>query len=265
MVSSKEYQGHPVFQDLDSFIDFYRFLSHQTWPFLSLGTKAALSLDSYVFSSIQGTLESVRTVLRAGMINDAYVLVRMYYDAAIINAYTAHYLKSHFSMEQLIVESIDGWRSGELKLPRFKVMATYLRQADSLVTLSKVLGTDQRYEQLRDRCNGHVHFNYYANMLLNIKEIHLDERANVLNQLRRDLRDILTLHLAYVFSINPAYMAPTDYVDALELGLQPEPGSEYWVAPFVQEIFDKHISPIRSDVAVVVKANSDMELRLPGE
>lgn len=148
-MNSEAYQGHPIFQDLDSFVEFYEDLGYQTWTYLSEGTRAVFGLDSFVFSSIQGTLDSVRMLLRAGMMNDAYALVRAYHDAAIINAYTAHYLKSHFGIDQFIVESIEGWRSGKLKLPRFKTMLTYLRGADSLVTLGKVFGADQRYDDRR--------------------------------------------------------------------------------------------------------------------
>lgn len=227
MVNTKEYQGHPIFEDLDHYVEFYKSLGYQTSMFIALGTKAAVGLDSYVFSSIQGTLDSVRMLLRAGMLNDAYALVRKYHDAAVINAYTGHYLFSHFSIDQFIVESIEGWRSGKVKLPRFEKMLKYLNGADSLASLNGVLESDQRYKQLRARCNDHVHFNYYAHMLMNIKEIHIEGRVKFLSQLRRDVRDILTLHLAYVFSINPAYMASNDYIDTLECGLEPEENSQY--------------------------------------
>lgn len=263
MVDSNEYQSHPVFEDLDHYVEFYGQLGYQTSMFLSQGTRAVLGLDTYVFSSLQGTLDSMRMLLRAGMMNDAYALVRKFHDAAVINAYTAQYLKSHFSFEQMIVERIDGWRSGKVELPRFKTMLNYLKRADSLAALNRVLDSDQRYEQLRERCNEHVHFNYYRYMLMNIKEIYLDGRVQILGQLRRDLRDIVVLHLAYVFSINPAYMAASDYIDALECDIEPEDGSQYWVAPNVQEMFDRYLSPWRPDVAAVVKASSDMELRLP--
>lgn len=264
MVESEEYQGHPVFKDLDHFVEFYEQLGYQTSMFLAQGTKAILELDTYVFSSLQGTLDSVRMLLRAGMMNDAYALVRKFHDAAVINAYTAHYLKSHFSLEHFLVERIESWRSGKVALPRFKTMLNSLKDDDKLAALNRVLESDRRYEQLRERCNGHVHFSYYEHMLINIRDIYLNSRVQVLSQLRRDLRDIVVLHLAYVFSINPAYMASSDYVDALECWLQPEEGSQYWVARNVQEMFDRYISPWRPDVAAVVKANSSMNLLLRG-
>lgn len=260
MVDSREYQNHPIFEDLDYFVEFYEHLAHQTFRFLARGTRAVFSMDSYVFSSIQGTLDSIRMLLRAGMMNDAYALLRKYHDSAVINAYTSLYVENHFSLEEFIVERIEGWRSGLVKLPSFKTMLAYLQQSDSLESLNKVLAMDDRYLLLRKRCNGHVHYNYYAHMALNIKEIYLDGRVGVLTQMRSDLRDVLVLHLAYVFTINYAYMGSSDYIDALECGLEPEEGSQNWVSRLVQELFDNFITPWRPDVTTVIQANSLMEL-----
>src|SRR5690606_23232217 len=138
------------------------------------------------------------------------------------------YLAEHFSVDEFIVEHVESWRSGKLKLPPFKQMLAYLTGAESLRPLKRVLVSDERYERLRRRCNDHLHYNYYAHMLLNIRELHLEGRMGVLNQIRWDVRDILVLHLAYVFSINFVYMGSSDYVDALECGLEPEDGSQYW-------------------------------------
>lgn len=147
-----------------------------------------------------------------------------------------------------------------VKLPNFKTMVAYLQQSDSLESLNRVLALDDRYLLLRRRCNGPVHYNYYAHMALNIKEMYLDGRVGVLTQMRSDLRDVLVLHLAYVFTINYAYMGSSDYLDALECGLEPEEGSQNWVSRLVQELFDNFITPWRPAVTTVIQANSFMDL-----
>jgi hypothetical protein len=82
MPTDQEYQSYPVFSELDRYIAFYELLAHSVFQFVSMGTKAICNIDSYVFSSIQGTLTSIRTILRDGRINDAYALLRKYYDSA---------------------------------------------------------------------------------------------------------------------------------------------------------------------------------------
>src|SRR5258705_13608815 len=59
MVSDEEYQKHAVFADLERFSAFYKNLSVSVFPFVSVGTRAIGNIDSYIFSSIQGTLQSI--------------------------------------------------------------------------------------------------------------------------------------------------------------------------------------------------------------
>ena len=59
-----------------------------------------------MFTSIRGTFESIRLILKNGMINDAYALLRKYFDSAVINIYTNLYLEDHLSIENFIVDKI---------------------------------------------------------------------------------------------------------------------------------------------------------------
>jgi hypothetical protein len=76
--------------------------------FVSMGTKA-INFDTYLYSSVQGTLESITAILRSGRINDAYALLRKYHDSALINIYASLYLRDHFSIDNFVVEQIDNW------------------------------------------------------------------------------------------------------------------------------------------------------------
>lgn len=261
MVDSKEYQDHPIFGDLDYFVQFYGFMADRTAMYLATGLRSVLSLDTYVFSSIQGTLESISILLRAGMMNDAYALLRKYHDAAIIHAYTACYLEAHYCVDEVVVERIEGWRTGKTKAPGFRSLLDYLGESTALATVNHVLAADKRYRKLRDRCNSHVHYNHYAHMVLNVRKVYVESRTVVLGLLRKDLRDILVLHLAYMFTIKYAYLSSSDYIDALECGLVPEEGSQFWVAPLIQEMFNKYITPWRPDVTDAIKSSSMMELK----
>jgi len=52
----------------------------------------------------------------------------------------------------------------------------------------------------------------------------------------------------------------SDYIDSMDLGFTPEEGSQYFVAPFIQEIFDKVIKKNRMDLAIAIKNNTAMKL-----
>jgi hypothetical protein len=260
MPTDQEYRRHPVFGELDRYISFYESLAHSVFHFVTMGTKAICNIDSYVFSSIQGTLVSIRTILADGRINDAYALLRKYYDSVIINIYSNLYLQDHFSIENFVVTQIDEWLKGKAQLPEYRIMSQYICSSPKTAPITALIFADDRYKRLRDRCNDHTHYNFYRNVLLNDNQIVLPDRLGALGQFSEDVRDVLILHVAYILFINDHYMMSSDYLDCLECGMTPEPDSQYWVAPFVQDVIDQTVAKNRPDVVATVKDHTSMHL-----
>lgn len=196
-----EYKNHKVFEELSDFSEFYRSLSYSIMMFVSQGTRAFLNLDTYVFSSIGSTLDSIKMVLSNGSINDGYSLLRKYYDATIINVYTNVYLRDHFSISNFIVECIDNWREGTEKLPSFRIMSQYIRNSDKLKPITELLSKDRFYKEIRERCNDHTHYNYYNNILLNDKKLYLPHRVKALDIFLNDLTAVLFNTLPIFFTL----------------------------------------------------------------
>lgn len=256
----KDYTEHKVFEQLSEFCEFYDSLAFTTMRFMSQGTKAVLNLDTYVFSSIKGTLESITEILSNGRINDSYTLIRKYYDSTIINVYTNLYLNDHFDIENFIVEHIDNWRKGTERIPEYRVISKYIRDSDKLKPITDLLSKDKLYKDVRDRCNDHTHYNYYYILLLNDNEIYLPNRVKALDTLSADLTAVFVQHFAYLFYLNDHYLMSTDYVDSLDLGIAPEEGSRFWVSSSNQKAFDNWIKPNRPDIAKEIKLKSEMNL-----
>lgn len=259
-VTDKVYKDHCVFSELRRYIGFYDKLSMSVFPFATIGTKFICNIDTYVYSSMQGTLESMTTILLAGRINDAYALMRKYYDSAVINVYSNLYLHDNCNIENFIVDKINNWLHGKEKLPEYRVMSKYIKESKVVKPINDVLYMDERYKRLRDRCNDHTHYNFYRHVMLNDNDIHIDNRGWWLDRFSEDVKDLFILHLGYIFFLNGHYMMSSDYMDALECHVQPEEDSQYWVAPFIQEIFDDIITPRRPDVTAAIKTNSVMQL-----
>ena len=167
MVMDKTYAEHPVFEQLAEYAEFYGSLALSIMSFVSMGTQSILNIDTYVYSSMQGTLESIKDVLISGHISDAYVLLRKYYDAATINIYTNLYLDDHFSIDNFVVEKIDNWLNAKEQLPRIRLMNNYIQKSEKVSSIYTLLQKDKRYSELRNRCNDHTHYNFYYNMLQN--------------------------------------------------------------------------------------------------
>lgn len=261
LINDPEYQEHTIFQDLDTYYEFYKDLSFGVSKFVTFGTVAIGNIDTQIFAAMGGTIDSIRALLRIGRINDAYSLLRKFHDTAIINIYSTLYLSDHFSMENFIVEKINNWLQGTESLPDYRVMSQYIGESPLVKSLTSFFYKDKYYKGLRDRCNNYVHFNFYRFTLYNNNEIYLPGRINELSQLKVDLKNLFILHVAYVFFLNPPYLCSSDISDYLDLGLSLEPGMENEVAPYIQEVFDKVIKRHRRDIANVILSNTPMNLR----
>jgi hypothetical protein len=259
-IADVEYQGHRVFSELDRYANFYKKLSMSVFSFPIMGTNAIANIDTYVYSSMQGTVESIRVILLQGRINDAFALLRKYYDSAMINVYSNLYLKNNFSIDNFVVEKIHNWLQGKEKLPEYRIMSKYIRDSERFKQINELLYKDGRYKSLRDRCNDHAHYNFFHNLMLNDNEIYIKNRGKTLDQFTEDVRDIFVLHLAYIFILNEHYMMSSDHLDALECNMEPEDGSQYWVASFIQDIFNTVVTPSRPDITASIKVSSAMHL-----
>jgi len=259
-VHDDKYKKHRVFSELDSYASFYQQLSMSVFSFATMGTKAIANIDTYVYSSIQGTVESISIILLQGRINDAYALLRKYYDSAIINIYSNLYLKDNFNIDNFVVEKIHNWLQGTEKLPDYRIMSQYIRASKRFSQMNALLYGDDRYKNLRDRCNDHTHYNFFHNLMQNDNEVYIKGRGETLERFSEDVQNIFVLHLGYIFTLNDHYMMSSDYLDALECNMDPEENSQYWVAPFIQDIFQKTITPFRPDIAASIKENSAMQL-----
>lgn len=255
------HKEHSVFKQLSEFAEFYKDLATSVMGWVTQGTMGSvLNIDTYVYSSMQGTLDSIKDILIKGRINDSYALLRKYHDSVIINVYSTLYLEDNFSFENFVVEKINDWLHGKEQLPEYRIMSDYIRKSEKLADINALLYKDNTYKEIRDRCNDHTHYNFYHNLLLNDNELYIKNRFGILNRFSKDLENLFILHLSYLFYINDKYMMSSDYVDSLDLGITPEEDSQYFVAPFIQEIFDKVIKKSRMDLAIAIKNNTAMKL-----
>lgn len=256
----KEYQDHVIFSEINEYKSFYRSLSYSISNWVSMGTSAIRNLDTYVYTSIEGTLESIQKILKMGRMNDSYALLRKYFDATMINIYSNLYLENNFSFDNRIVKQIEDWKNGSETIPEYRVISRYVKQSQKLEPVTQLLNKDNRYRAIRNRCNNHMHYNFYKNLIYNDNKIYLGDRVELLNTLSNDLKDLFIQHISYLFYLKEHYMMSSDYIDALEIGSQPEEGSQYFVAPFIQKIFDDVLKKNRSDIAQLIKEDTIMEL-----
>jgi len=201
-------------------------------------------------------------ILQKGRIGDAFCLLRKYYDSCVLNLYTNVYLENNKDNKSILVEDVVRWINGTKILPHkdFRSMLPYLQKSGKSKEIIGLVFKDQGYQETRQRCNDHTHYSYFNNVLVNDNRVHLDDRIDRLDAFQKDLENIFILHISCIFYINEHYMMSSDYIDSLEVGMQPEEASQYWVADFIQNIFDELISIKRRDIADLIKKNTAMKL-----
>lgn len=255
-----EYHEHKLFKDVKVYVDFYDSLSFSVMHWMSLGTKGIVNINTYAYSSIKGTLESILDILKKGRINDAYALLRKYFDSTIINTYCNLYLEDNHSLENLIVKKIDNWMTGTEKIPTYRAMSKYIKESQKYMPINKLLARDDRYQNIRQKCNDHMHYNYYHNLLINDNTIHRPNRVKYLDAFAFELQALFIQHFIFIFYLNGHYMMSSDHVDHLDLGMTPPDDSQYWVSPPIQKVFDEIVKPARMDLANELKRNTSMHL-----
>ena len=259
MSDSPEYASHRLFATIDRYTKVYECLSMSVQPFLTMGTGAFINIDSYLFESIGGTLHSVRAIVGEGRINDGYALLRKYFDSITLSVYIDLYLNDQRD-KGLAVEQVNNWLRRGKPLPEYPKMRGYVARSHRLdPVIGMLLKADGRYKAIRDRCNGHMHHLDFESVLLNDKYVHV-ERIPLLDQIEDDVTDLFVLHLTCIFFINEHYMMSSDYLDCRECGLDPPADAQYWVAPFVQDVFDDVLAVRRPDVCCALKRHTSMHL-----
>ncbi len=254
------YTSNKVFSFLDESSKFYQQLSFSVFGFVTPGTMASTNIDSFLFSSVRGTVDSIHEILVKGRINDAYALLRKYHDSIIINIYTILYIKDNLQKENFVVTKINNWIKGTEQLPEYRVMSQYIRDHKDLSEINKLFYKDKTYSDLRDRCNDNTHYNFYHNVLLNDKDIYNERRLPSLENFSKDFENLFILHVGYLFYINGHYMMSSDYMDSMEMGMEPEENSQYFVAPFIQKMFDDLLKKKRPDIVDLIKITTPMQL-----
>lgn len=280
---SAEFKQHRIHGEMDQSAEFYEILGDlvsggvsMTWAFIG-------NIDTQFFAALSGTIESMKAVLQVGRVADAYTLLRRFREAGLLQLYFMVRIaerKERFAdiswdldgedfLAQLEREALDGlwvteiedWLTGQARSPAVRCLSKKIKESPACKQLNSLFDGGL-YKQIVDRLNDHVHTNFFLNLRTNDLSASFELQMTMLEMFAHDFRHIVIQHVAYVFSFHGEYMASSDFVDHLELGLEPPIDSQYSVAPFIQKMFDDIVTRYRPDVTEILKQTlQPMDLR----
>lgn len=240
------YIKHKVFDDLKFMMQFYDSISMSCFSFIASGTRGITNYASYVYTAIEGTLDSISILLTKGRINDAYTLIRKLFDDILLEIYMDVTLKEKFSLDNFFVEEVNEWIQGKHRIPKTEKILKCLEKSEKTKDLYPLFGWDTYLKKNRELLDDSVHSNRFQQMLLNCNDVYIENRERHLKNCEIILNQLFLLHLSFIFHLNPQYLMASDYMDHLEMEMTPPAGCENWIARFAQEAFDKVIKPHKS-------------------
>ena len=241
-VFAKKYQNHSVFKLINEISENYNFFSYSSFNHLNLHLSLTTNIDSIIFSSLKGTLNSINDILKVGRINDAFSLLRKYYEGVIIDIYKSAYIKEKYTNLSFdYAEQIEKWCKGEKELPQYSKMIKYLQRVKCLEKIRPFYDIQEKgfYDKIKMKCNENLHYNKLGYMLLNNSDYYVENREQYLTLIHKYISAIFEFHMACLFILHPEYWIASDYIDALECGCTPKENSQYWISPAGQQMFNK--------------------------
>lgn len=260
----REYiMSHPSFEetklkieDLASFINNFTDLIWWNGNFAFLIHKnKVFFLQTEIMDSTHSTLLSIRKLVEMGHFSDVNVLIRKVRDdlflflylLEVVNRYRLGYETTHDN------RNATKWMENKLESLTISNILTYLMKNETIKKVILEHNLRNAWDNIGKNLNNFVHGNGIMFAQLNYANFDYKTIDKVLNDITFKLSYIVSVFVVLLTLIKPSLIASSDYVDALELGIQPVEGSQYNIAPFIQEFIDTYVIKLHPDIKNFLK------------
>ena len=119
------------------------------------------------------------------------------------------------------------------------------------------------WEEIRQRLNDFTHNNGKEFLRHNILELlSKNEIKNTISQITQDISFVTSFFLVVIILIKPNFIMSTDYVDSMDVGIEPPKDSQYWVAPFIKEYIDNNIVKLHPNLKSFLHHNNKYGMKI---
>lgn len=220
---------------------------------------------SIILDSARATLYSIQLCCENNNLADAYTLIRKYRDDLFFYLYIIYvngnmdvFKESEMTKHE---KNITEWNNNNLKNLNICEIVKYIGTTDVAKHAVKKYKLQQSFNNISEELNNFVHSNgkaYYNRPYMSYKN--KEQTKNITENMKYQINYITSVFLFLLTLINPIYISSTDYIDSLEMGLEPEEGSQYFVAPFIIDYIDKKMVLIDEGWKAYLKENVEMDI-----
>lgn len=218
------------------------------------------SMQTELLESTHSTLRSIWQIIELGHFSDVNVLLRKVRDDLFLFLYllecvSRHKIDSETKQERNAIK----WQENRLENLHLSVILTYLMENDQINKVVSEYKLQETWDKIGGNLNKYVHGNgkcYIQLNYVNLDSIIVDK---ILNEITFKLSYIVSIFVVLLILIKPNIISSRDYIDALELGLQPVEGSQYNIAPFIKEFIDTQVIKLHPDIKIFLKESVYMK------
>lgn len=246
---------------IEKFLDDFGFLSFDRDYILCRGQVFSLQM---ICTASELTAGSIISCCESGCIADAYSLLRKYRDDMFFYLYIVVYdacnKSDHKSSTVDQMETnIERWINNDLCDLKIGEVLRAIGQSPQAKTAVQKYNLKAYFDAIGNRLNNYVHSNGVSFYNRNAWTYHEETLQKQMQALLKDMRSITITFLFLVTLCSPSYIMSTDYIDYLDCNMTPPEGSQYWVAPFVEEFFNSNIDLIDKSCMQFLRDNTCME------
>lgn len=254
-------------KSIDKLKQLEKFLSNM--GFLSFGrdyivcNKTIFSLQ-IVITSLELTMGSIISCCENACIADANTLMRKYRDDLFFYLYILMYdsllkLGNTTEASKKMERMITHWSRNELKNFNIGQVLQGIENADHLKSAVEMYDLKKSFDEIGKHLNNYVHGNGHKFYNKNVNAYSFAELAIEYKNIVENAKYITIVFLFLLTLCAPHLIMSEDYINYLDFNETPPEGSQYWVAPFIQQFIKSNISMIDENCIDYLKSTSLMQ------
>lgn len=254
-----------IIESLDNHLMFVWQLSDLIWSngnvnFFNHGNRY-FRMRTELIDSTESTLKSIRILIDYGNFSDANVLIRKFRDDLFLYLYFLEVSNryNHKAISKHDNNCFD-WMEGQLKDFKLTDILIFLMKNKEVEKVINKYKLRKVWDDIGMNLNNFVHANGLSYVQMNYANFNSTSIEKILKDVKFKIEYIVSIFVILIILIKPNLIAASDYVDAFDLGVQPKLGSQYFVAPFIQNYLDEHIVNLNPEIKKFIKDNVYMDI-----